>query len=152
MTANWIDFCPPTASQLQGLKTFPETDVWDVSAMAGHVLGMVEAEASIRQVLHDFRSTRKRTSPSMIDAMNTTQAKERAHLTSAQVDGLAATAPQPVAEESASQPGPRPWPSRVAAGLRRPAPRLRSGRLNFGWSFAALQANYWLRCRWPRVG
>jgi uncharacterized protein (TIGR03083 family) len=71
--------------------------LWDVRAMSGHVLGMAEAQASFRQFLHDFRSTRKRTSCSMIDAMNATQVKERAHLTSAQVvDGLAATAPRAV--------------------------------------------------------
>jgi hypothetical protein len=67
-----------------------------VRAKAGHVLGMAKAHASIGQVLHDFRSTRKRTSPSVIDAMNATQAKDRAHLTSAQVDGIAATAPRAV--------------------------------------------------------
>jgi uncharacterized protein (TIGR03083 family) len=69
-------------------------ELWDVRAMAGHVLGMAEAQASIRQFLHDFRSAGRRIGGSMIDALNATQVTERAHLTSAQVvDALAATAP-----------------------------------------------------------
>ena len=30
--------------------------LWDVRAMAAHVLGMAEAQASFRQFAHDFRA------------------------------------------------------------------------------------------------
>ena len=71
-------------------------DLWDIRAMAGHVLGMAEAQASLPQFLHDFRSA-KRIGGSVIDGINATQVKERSNLTAAQiVDGLVLTAPRAV--------------------------------------------------------
>jgi uncharacterized protein (TIGR03083 family) len=70
--------------------------LWDVRAMAGHVLGMAHAQASFPQFIHDFRSARK-IGGSVIDGINATQVKERSHLTAAQVvDGLASAAPRAV--------------------------------------------------------
>jgi uncharacterized protein (TIGR03083 family) len=64
--------------------------------MAGHVLGMAQAQASFPQFIHDFRSARK-IGGSVIDGINATQVNERAKLTSAAVvDGLAAAAPRAV--------------------------------------------------------
>jgi len=71
-------------------------NLWDVRAMAGHVLGMAQAQASFPQFIHDFRSARK-IGGSVIDGINATQVNERAKLTSAAVvDGLAAAAPRAV--------------------------------------------------------
>src|SRR5580698_7464509 len=42
-------------------------ELWDVRAMAAHVLGMAEAQASFRQFAHDFRAAGKRSSGKMID-------------------------------------------------------------------------------------
>ena len=71
-------------------------NLWDVRAMAGHVLGMAEAQASFPQFIHDFRSAR-RIGGSVIDGINATQVKERSGLTTAQVvDGLALAAPRAV--------------------------------------------------------
>jgi uncharacterized protein (TIGR03083 family) len=50
---------------------------WDVRSMVAHMLGMAEAQASFRQFVHDFRSVKKRTSGTMIDAMTETQVRER---------------------------------------------------------------------------
>lgn len=72
-------------------------ELWDVRAMASHVLGMAEAQASVRQFAHDFRAARHRVSGKMIDAMTATQVVERAAMTpNAIVDSLAATAPKAV--------------------------------------------------------
>jgi uncharacterized protein (TIGR03083 family) len=71
-------------------------ELWDIRAMAGHVLGMAEAQASIPQFLHDFLSA-KRIGGSVVDGINETQVKERSHMTAAQiVDGLVSTAPRAV--------------------------------------------------------
>ena len=48
--------------------------LWDVRAMAGHVLGMAQAQASLPQFLHDFRSARK-LGGSVVDGINATQVK-----------------------------------------------------------------------------
>jgi uncharacterized protein (TIGR03083 family) len=70
---------------------------WDVRAMAGHVLGMADAQASFRQFAHDFRSASKRSGGKMIDAMNAAQVLERSSTTPAViVDRLAAVAPKAV--------------------------------------------------------
>jgi uncharacterized protein (TIGR03083 family) len=72
-------------------------DLWDVRAMAAHVVGMAEAQASLRQFLHDFRAASRRSSGAMIDAMTATQVRERDHLTTAElVDRLAMAAPRAV--------------------------------------------------------
>ena len=70
---------------------------WDVRALASHVLGMAEAQASMRQFLHDFRAASKRSGGAMIDAMTATQVRERGDLTTAElVDRLTRAAPRAV--------------------------------------------------------
>ena len=49
------DWAQPTVCQL-----------WDVRAMAAHVLGMAEAQASFRQFAHDFHAAGKRTGGKMM--------------------------------------------------------------------------------------
>jgi uncharacterized protein (TIGR03083 family) len=72
-------------------------ELWDVRAMATHVLGMAEAQASFRQFAHDFRAASKRTGGKMIDAMTATQVGERSTMTPAAIiDHLAAVAPKAV--------------------------------------------------------
>jgi uncharacterized protein (TIGR03083 family) len=71
--------------------------LWDVRAMASHMLGMAEAQASFGQFLHDFRAAHRRTGGAMIDAMTATQVGERADLTPAAiVDRLTRVAPRAV--------------------------------------------------------
>jgi uncharacterized protein (TIGR03083 family) len=71
--------------------------LWDVRALASHVLGMAEAQASMRQFAHDFRAARKRTGGKMIDAMTAAQIADRAAMKpEAIVNGLAAVAPRAV--------------------------------------------------------
>ena len=72
-------------------------ELWDVRAMVGHMLGMVEAQASMRQFMHDFRVANKRNGGAMIDEMTATQVRERSHLTITQViERFAAAAPRAV--------------------------------------------------------
>lgn len=85
--------------QLRGDQWHEQTvcQLWDVRAMVAHVLGMAEAQASIRQFAHDFRAARKRTGGLMIDAMTAAQVRDRASLTPAQLtDRLAEAAPRAV--------------------------------------------------------
>ena len=71
--------------------------LWDVRAMAAHVLGMAEAQASFRQFAHDFRAAGKRSSGKMIDEMTATQVRERAGMTpDAITSRIAAVAPRAV--------------------------------------------------------
>ncbi len=70
---------------------------WDVRAMASHVLGMAEAQASIRQFAHDYRAAQKRTTGKMIDALTGTQVRERLAMTGVEIaDALAVIAPKAV--------------------------------------------------------
>ena len=72
-------------------------ELWDVRAMASHVLGMAEAQASMRQFAHDFRAAAKRSGGKMIDAMTATQVGDRASMTpEAIVSRLASVAPKAV--------------------------------------------------------
>src|ERR1035441_2827650 len=72
-------------------------ELWDVRAMASHVLGMAEAQASMRQFAHDFRAAGRRSGGRMIDAMTATQVAERASMTPvAIVSRLASVAPKAV--------------------------------------------------------
>lgn len=72
-------------------------ELWDVRAMAGHMLGMAEAQASIRQFLHDFRSATKRSGGAMIDEMTATQVRERAQLSTPElIERFTAAAPRAV--------------------------------------------------------
>jgi uncharacterized protein (TIGR03083 family) len=71
--------------------------LWNVQQMVAHVVGMAEAQASLRQFVHDFRAAGKRSGGAMIDALNATQVRDRAELTPAQlVDRLASAAPRAV--------------------------------------------------------
>jgi uncharacterized protein (TIGR03083 family) len=71
-------------------------DPWDIRAMACHVLGMAELQASFPQFIHDFRSS-KRIGGSVVDGINATQVMERSHMTGANVvAGLASAAPRAV--------------------------------------------------------
>jgi uncharacterized protein (TIGR03083 family) len=78
--------------------TQPTTcEPWDVRAMASHVLGMAEMQASVREFAHVARSAAKRESGAMIDAMTATQVRERAASTPREiVDRLAEVAPRAV--------------------------------------------------------
>ena len=72
-------------------------ELWDVRDLASHVLGMAEAQASVRQFAHDYRSARKRSGGKMIDGMTATQVAERAFMTpEAIVNRLAVIAPKAV--------------------------------------------------------
>jgi uncharacterized protein (TIGR03083 family) len=72
-------------------------DLWDVRAMVAHVVGMAEAQASLRQFVHDARAASKRSGGAMIDAMTATQVRERTGLTTAElVDRLTRAAPRAV--------------------------------------------------------
>jgi uncharacterized protein (TIGR03083 family) len=72
-------------------------ELWDVRGMAAHVLGMAEAQASVRQFAHDFRAAGKRAGGKMIDEMSATQVRERAAMTPASIiSRLAAVAPKAV--------------------------------------------------------
>jgi uncharacterized protein (TIGR03083 family) len=80
------DWTRPTACEL-----------WDVRAMASHVLGMAESQASFRQFAHDYRAAGKRVGGKMIDAMTATQVGERASMTPSEItDRLAVVAPKAV--------------------------------------------------------
>ena len=72
-------------------------ELWDVRAMVGHMLGMAEAQASMRQFIHDFRMATKRKGGAMIDEMTATQVRERGQLSIAEViERFAAVAPRAV--------------------------------------------------------
>jgi len=103
-------------------------ELWDVRAMAGHVLGMAQAQASFPQFIHDLRSARKRGGGSMIDAMNATQVKERSHLTAAEVvDGLVSASPRAVRARRRS-PAPMRWLLRIPQD-----PPFQGERLQYGF-------------------
>jgi uncharacterized protein (TIGR03083 family) len=72
-------------------------ELWDVRAVAGHMLGMAEAQASIRQFVHDFRAANRRDGGPMIDAMTATQVRERSQLTTTElIERFAAVVPRAV--------------------------------------------------------
>jgi uncharacterized protein (TIGR03083 family) len=71
--------------------------LWDVRAMVAHVVGMADAQASLRQFAHDYRAASKRSDGPMIDAMTAAQVRDRAGLTPSQlVERLAEVAPSAV--------------------------------------------------------
>jgi uncharacterized protein (TIGR03083 family) len=71
--------------------------LWTVRDMVAHVVGMAEAQASFRQFAHDVRMAGKRDGGAMIDALNATQVRERAGVSSAVlIDRLAGIAPKAV--------------------------------------------------------
>jgi uncharacterized protein (TIGR03083 family) len=86
---------------------------WDVRAMASHVLAMADAQASVRQFAHDFRSANKRKEGKMIDALTATQVRERSSMAPAAIiDGLAAIAPKAVKARRRT-PAPVRWAVRL---------------------------------------
>lgn len=67
---------------------------WDVRAMAGHILGMAEMAASVRESVRQQRAAGKRPEKG-IDALTALQVEEHADLTTQQVvDGLRRTGPR----------------------------------------------------------
>jgi uncharacterized protein (TIGR03083 family) len=75
---------------------------WDVRAIALHVLGSAEAQASVGQFVHQLRKgiplNRQIDSHHWVDGLNELQIRERAHLTTAElVAALAAVGPRAVA-------------------------------------------------------
>src|ERR1700682_3812491 len=69
--------------------------LWKVQEMVAHVVGMADAQASLRQFAHDFRSAGRRSGGAMIDALNATQVRDRAELKAEQlVDRLRHVAPK----------------------------------------------------------
>ena len=69
---------------------------WDVRAMSGHVLGMMEFAASIRDFVHTARQgTRAARGRPLIDGITEVQVAERAHLTVPELlDRMATIAPR----------------------------------------------------------
>jgi uncharacterized protein (TIGR03083 family) len=104
-------------------------ELWDVRAMATHVLAMAEAQASFRQFAHDFRAASKRTGGKMIDAMTATQVRERSSMTPAAIlDRLAAVAPKAVKARRRT-PAPMRWAVRMKQDPPFEAERWRFGYL-----------------------
>jgi uncharacterized protein (TIGR03083 family) len=92
--------------------------LWTVQAMSAHVLGMVEAQASMRQFAHDFRAARKREGGAMIDAMTERQVRDRADLRPEEiVNRLTAVAPKAVRARRRT-----PAPVRWAVRMRQDPP------------------------------
>ncbi len=101
---------------------------WDVRALASHVLAMAEAQASMRQFAHDFRSASKRKDGKMIDAMTATQVRERSTMTpNAITDRLAAVAPRAVRARRRT-----PAPVRWAVRMKQDPP-FETERWKFGY-------------------
>ena len=73
-----------------------DCELWDVRAMAGHVLGMMEAFASLPQWMHQMRAGRKAAGDGpFIDGMTAVQVREHAHLSTKElVDRVAAVGPR----------------------------------------------------------
>jgi uncharacterized protein (TIGR03083 family) len=74
---------------------------WDVRKVALHVLGAGDAQASVREFVHQFRKGRPLNkeidSHHWVDGINELQIRERSHLTNPQlVDALAAVGPKAV--------------------------------------------------------
>lgn len=74
---------------------------WDVRAVALHILGSAEAQASTRELIHQFRRglplNKQIDSHHWVDGINELQLRDRAQLTNAElVDQLAAIGPKAV--------------------------------------------------------
>ena len=106
------------AAQLQALAPHDWAqptvcELWDVRAMAAHVLGMAEAQASVRRFAHDFRAASQRSSGKIIDAMSATQVRERTAMTpGAIISRLTAVAPRAVRARRRT-PAPVRWAVRL---------------------------------------
>jgi uncharacterized protein (TIGR03083 family) len=104
-------------------------ELWDVRAMATHVLGMAEAQASFRQFAHDFRAASKRTGGKMIDARTATQVRERSSMIPAGIiDRLGIVAPKAVKARRRT-PAPMRWAVRMKQDPPFDAERWRFGYL-----------------------
>jgi len=104
-------------------------ELWDVRALASHVLGMAEAQASVRQFVHDYRAAGQRSGGKMIDAMTNTQVLERADLSPAAIiDRLVAVAPKAVKARRRA-PAPMRWAVRMKQDPPFDAERWRFGYL-----------------------
>lgn len=104
-------------------------ELWDVRAMASHVLAMAESQASFRQFARDFRAAGKRKGGKMIDAMTATQVDERSSLTpDAIVSRLQAVAPKSVKARRRT-PAPMRWGVRMKQDPPFDAERWRFGYL-----------------------
>ena len=90
-------------------------ELWDVRAMAGHMLGMAEAQASVRQFLRDVRAANSRDGGgTWIDGVTAYQVGERAELTAVElVDRFAYIAPRAVRARRRV-----PWPIRRGIRLK----------------------------------
>lgn len=114
-------------------------ELWDIRALASHVLGMVEAQASFRQFAHDYRAAGKRTGGKMIDAMTATQVAERSSMTPAAIiERLAAVAPKAVKARRRS-----PAPMRWAVRMKQDPPFDAEG-----WRFGYLVDTIFTRGTW----
>jgi uncharacterized protein (TIGR03083 family) len=92
---------------------------WDVRAMAGHVLGMAEMAASVREMVRQQRAAGRREEEG-IDALTALQVEEHANLTPQQVvDGLRRVGPR-AARTRGRTPG-------MIRRLRLPEPELVGG-------------------------
>jgi uncharacterized protein (TIGR03083 family) len=79
----WLDLLRALTPEDWAAAT--ECEPWDVRAMACHVLGATEGQASIREMAHQMRAYRKAKSGPMIDAMTALQIKDRAELSPADI-------------------------------------------------------------------
>lgn len=83
------------------LRQPTECTAWDVRAMSLHILGSGEGQASVRELLHQFRRgiplNKEIDSHHWVDGVNELQVRDRAHLTNQELkDGLAAIGPKAV--------------------------------------------------------
>lgn len=100
------------ARSLTGEDWSKPTDcpAWDVRALTGHVLGMMEFASSVRERVHVMRAGKRLAGDRpTIDGMTEVQVAERSHLTVPQLlDGLATMAPR-AARARRRLPAPLRW-------------------------------------------
>jgi uncharacterized protein (TIGR03083 family) len=84
-----------------------DCDAWDVRALSGHVLGMMEAFASFSQWVHVMRAGRKAAGDGpMVDGVTAVQVRERAGLSVDELLGRMASAGPAAARARGRVPGP----------------------------------------------
>lgn len=103
---------------------------WDVRAMAGHMLGMTEAQTSLTKFGRQFLASKRNAADGLaIDAMTASQVRDHAHLsTSELVDRFEAAAPRAVR-------GRRRIPAVVRATTFRSEGPFATERWKMGWLF-----------------
>jgi uncharacterized protein (TIGR03083 family) len=62
-----------------------DCSAWDVRALAGHILGGMEAFCSFGRLIHMMRAAKEAGKGSFVDGMTTVQVRERADLTHAEL-------------------------------------------------------------------